>query len=173
MPGMPGMPGGAMPGMPGGVPQGPGGFGGGAAGGMGMGMGMGGLGGANPMGPGGMGGFGGPAGWGPPDPELQKLEVKDKEFAQRSYELAQKIKRLRAMGDRADKSKLDDLIQDLEEAVAEHFEVRQAKRKLKLKRLEEELAKAKAAIDKREKGREQIIERRIEELIGREGELDF
>jgi len=188
MPGMPGQPG--QPGMPGGMPGMPPGMGGmpGMPGGLPPQGGGFGFGRANPAMPGmapqggqpnppGGGGFGGGVAvapyWGQSDPELMKLDAKDKEFQQKTYELAEQIKRMRMMGDRVDKSKLDELIRDLEDAVAEHFEVRQARRKLKLKRLQQELAKAKEAIDKREKNREAIIERHITELIGREEELDF
>lgn len=61
----------------------------------------------------------------------------------------------------------------LEEAVGKHFEVRQARRELHLKRLAEELEKLRESIERRNEVREQIIGQRVAELMGKENDLAF
>ncbi len=62
--------------------------------------------------------------------------------------------------------------QQLKELVDQHFDIRQQRRLLELKRLEEELKRLRAAIDHRNESRESLVGKRISQLLGEEG-LDF
>ncbi len=59
------------------------------------------------------------------------------------------------------------------ELVNKHFDVRQQRRSLELKRLEDELQRLRETIDRRSKARKEIVEKRVSELIGREDDLRF
>ena len=61
---------------------------------------------------------------------------------------------------------------ELDGLVNKHFEVRQQRRLLELKRLEEELKRLRDAIDQRNEAREELVGKRVSELLG-EKELDF
>ena len=74
----------------------------------------------------------------------------------------------RASGDERTKIK-----QQLEETVNKHFDVRQQRRTLELKRMEGELQRLREVIDRREKARKEIVEKRVTELLGTERELEF
>jgi septum formation topological specificity factor MinE len=74
----------------------------------------------------------------------------------------------RAAGDEREKLK-----KDVSDLVAKHFDVRQERRKLQLKRLEEELKRLRDAITKRDDSSDSIVKNRISELIGEPRELDF
>ena len=65
------------------------------------------------------------------------------------------------------------LKKQIQEIVQKHFEVRQSRRELHLKRLQEELERFAGAMERRNEGRAEIVERRVAELTGETGELDF
>lgn len=120
----------------------------------------------------------GPGGMGPPldarrleemkdyDPELYELEKSDMELNRETLDLADQFRR-------APRDRRTDLRQPLVDAVGKHFDVRQARRELHLKRLTEELESLRASIEQRKKVRTEIIDRRVSELIGDENELAF
>ena len=144
-----------------GGPQG-GGFGGGFGGGM-RGGGYGGGGGGFGM-PGMPGPFGPwPAG---DDPEMQEVMKQDADLEGQAQEMAERVRQAR--GDERNKLK-----SDLTKVVNTQFEVRQKRRQLQLKRMEEELHRLREAIDKRSNSRESIVENHIRELIGEPRDLDF
>lgn len=100
------------------------------------------------------------------DPEMAKLLEEDMDLDRQSRELAMQYHR--APPDRRDAIK-----QQLAEVVGRHFEARQRRRQIELKRLEAEIQGVRESIEKREKTRGEIVQRRLEELIGREDELKF
>ena len=126
-----------------------------------------------PPGPG--GGFpGGPRGsgtgfgmlGGPPDREMLELEQSDQSYDRQNLDLAERCRR-------ADESERGRLKEELRASIAAHFEVRQKKRQLQLKRIEEEVKRLREAIEKRESTRDAIIDRRFAELVGEEPEPGF
>jgi hypothetical protein len=136
-----------------------GGYGGYDMGG-GYGRGMGGM-----MAPGGYGGM--PPGGGPPDdPEMRELVRKDFDTEREALELAGQYRR--ASGEEREKLKTQ-----IAELVAKHFDIRQQRRKLQLKRMEEELSRLREAITKRDDASATLVKNRIAELIGEPRELDF
>ena len=59
----------------------------------------------------------------------------------------------------------------LQELVNKHFDVRQQRHRLELKRLEEELQRLRDAIDRRNEARQALVGKRVSQLLGEE--LDF
>ena len=78
------------------------------------------------------------------------------------------VKYRRATSD--DRSKLKKQLEDL---VAKHFDVRQQRRALELKRLETELQRLREAMERRQKAREKLIGERVTDLVGHEEEPAF
>jgi hypothetical protein len=184
----PGGAGGRAPGGPGGGERGPGGnnpgvpgrpFEGGRGlpeGGFGPGPGMRppGPGGAPGIGPGGMPGMR-PGGFFPGhdlesmrenDPEMYKLEMADREMERQTAELSGQYRN-------APKDRRDAIRKELEELIGKHFEVRQERRMLQLTRLEKELARMRDEIERRNERRGEIVGKRITDLVGEKGDLDF
>ena len=100
------------------------------------------------------------------DPEMYKL-LKD------DYDLESQERELVIQYRRAPAAQRTTVKQQLSELVNKHFEVRQDRRLLELKRLEEELKRLREAIDRRNEAREGLVGKRIVELLGEENELDF
>jgi hypothetical protein len=136
------------------------------------------------MGPGGQGmepGMGGPMGGpgllgrGPRDhleflekndPEMYKLVKADMDLERQTRQLA--VQYRQASSDQ--RAKLKEKIKDL---VGKHFDVRQQRRALELKRLEAELQRLRESMDRRLKAREKLVEERVADLVGREEETGF
>ena len=57
--------------------------------------------------------------------------------------------------------------------VGKQFDVRQQRRNLELKRLEDELQRMRDIVDRREKTRKEIIQKRVTEVLDLDRELDF
>jgi hypothetical protein len=100
------------------------------------------------------------------DPELYELMQADIDLERKALELAASVRR--AKGDEQQR-----LRADLMKAVEQHFDVRQQRRALQLKRMEEELARLREGIEKRGDIRDAIIQQRLSELLGEAQELDF
>src|SRR5207237_2080281 len=83
----------------------------------------------------------------PDDPEMRELMRQDVELDQKSHELAQRVRQGR--GDERAKAK-----DELTEVVKQHFTIRQKRRELSVKRMEEELERLKEAINKRTPSRD-------------------
>lgn len=135
-----------------------------------------------PMGPDGPPGghYGGPHGGpgGPPpgqpnweqmkkhDPEMYELEMADLEMERKTHDLSRGFHM-------APKDKQDELRKEIREVVTKHFEVRQQRRKLQLERMEKELKRMRDEIARRNDARDQVVNKRVADLTGERGELDF
>jgi hypothetical protein len=73
----------------------------------------------------------------------------------------------------APREQREKILAAIHETVNKHFEVRQQRRAMELKRLETELQRLREAIQRREKARKELVQRRAAELVGREDELPF
>lgn len=93
------------------------------------------------------------------DPEMYKLAKVDAELDRQSQDLALQYIH-------ASREKRDQIRQQVEQVVNQHFEVRQERRLLELKRLKEELQSFQEAIDRRTKARKELIEKRMSDLLG-------
>jgi hypothetical protein len=100
------------------------------------------------------------------DPEMYKLLTRDQELERQTAELAIQCRR-------APQEERSALKKQLGELVLQHFDVRQERRRLQLKRLEDELKALRTAIEKRDETREDIIYRHLLELLGEEPSLGF
>ncbi len=72
-----------------------------------------------------------------------------------------------------DKDARAELKKKVEELVSEQFNIRQEYRELQVKQLEKELARIRDTIQKRTESREQIIKRRIAQLLHEQDDLEF
>ena len=115
----------------------------------------------------------GPGPVGPPDgvfneldPEMQELTRKDFELERQTIELARKVRE--TSGDQKQQAMMT-----LVKTVEEHFQARQARRELQIKRLAEELERLKDQVKARNEGKADIIRRRVMELAGEEGAIGF
>lgn len=139
--------------------------------------------GGGPMGPGGpgmmppgAGGPGRPGGMGPRmnswedlkriDPEMYELEKQDQDLERKTFELASQFRNA-PLDQRAEMKK------QVEETVTKHFDVRQKKRQLQLSRMEKELQRMREEIQRRGDAQKEIVGKRLTELLGEKGELDF
>ncbi len=95
------------------------------------------------------------------DPELFELRVKDIRANRKTLELAERYRQARRAGDQAQSQSLRD---ELQAAIREHFEVRQAQRERELAMLEERLEELRQRIKERTAQREELIQKRISEL---------
>ena len=57
--------------------------------------------------------------------------------------------------------------------MTEQFAIRQGRRRLELKRFDEELKRLREAFERRGKSQQQIIDKRVSELLGEENEAGF
>jgi len=151
-PGMPGQPGPGMPGQPGlGMPGQPG---------PGMPPGM-----SHPP---------GPPRWPfwdwnalqKSDPEMFTLQKEEADLERQTGELAVQYRR-------AEASQRGEIKQQLEKLVNQHFDVRQRRRELEIKRLEQELQRLREAVQRRNKARDEVVKKRVSELIGQEDDVAF
>ena len=95
------------------------------------------------------------------DPEMFKLFQQEAELDRETRQLAGEFRE-------APTDKKDEVKKKLQETVAKHFEVRQQRRAMELKRLETELTRLRDSIEKRNQEKQQIIDRRVSELLGQE-----
>ena len=100
------------------------------------------------------------------DPEMYELSKKDEDLNREAMQLGDQIRR-------APRDSREALKKQLQETVQKHFDARQARRELQLKRLAEEIEKMKSTITKRQEMKEQIIGRRVAELAGEQTDFDF
>jgi len=59
------------------------------------------------------------------------------------------------------------------ETVNKHFDVRQQRRALELKRLEEELQRLRESVEHRAKARKELVEKRVSDLLGPADQTGF
>jgi hypothetical protein len=100
-------------------------------------------------------------GMGPSDPEMEKLLQLDFSLDRQSHELADQF-------GHASKDQRDEIKKKIDEVVTKQFEARQERRTLELKRLEDEIKRIRDSIDKRNQGKQQIVDRRVSELLGQD-----
>ncbi len=100
------------------------------------------------------------------DPEMYKLVKADEDLDRQSQDLAVQYRQ-------AAPEKRKQIRQQIERVVNKHFEARQARRSLELKRLEEELQSFRDAIERRTKARKELVEKRISDLLGSEERPKF
>jgi hypothetical protein len=102
----------------------------------------------------------------PDDAEMREILRQDMELEHKTHEFSMRIRESR--GEERTKLKAE-----LGELVNKHFDVRQKRRELQLKRMEDELQRLREAISSRNKSRESIVTNHIKELIGEERDLEF
>jgi uncharacterized protein YPO0396 len=68
----------------------------------------------------------------------------------------------------ASKDEQTEIKKKLSEIVTKQFEARQERRTLELKHLEDEIKRIRESIDKRNQSKEQIVDRRVSELLGQD-----
>ena len=95
------------------------------------------------------------------DPEMEKLLKADFNLDRESRMLADQYQH-------APKDKQEAIKKKLQETVTKQFAARQERRTLELKRLEDQIKGIRAAIDKRNTLQQQIVARRISELLGQD-----
>jgi hypothetical protein len=100
------------------------------------------------------------------DPEMFKLVSEDNQLERECFALARQFQQAKSQ-------EREKLRTQLEVQVNKHFDVRQQRRELSLKRLEEELKRLREAIEARTKAREEIVRKRMTELVGDERDLEF
>jgi len=113
---------------------------------------------------------------GPPLFEMQRLEQDDPEMYQLLVEDNRLDREASAVARRVREAKSTDrekLRADLAVVVNKHFDVRQQRRELSLKRMEEELKRLREAMESRAKGRDEIVQKRLTELVGADKDLEF
>ena len=98
------------------------------------------------------------------DPEMREL-------IKRNFELEHQARRLASEYEAAPEPRKDEIKQEVEKLVNEQFDVRQQRRHLELKRLEEQLQELREAVKQREESRKKLIDRRVSSLLGLE--LEF
>lgn len=100
------------------------------------------------------------------DPEMYKFSKEEADLERRTRELAMQYRRAPA-------AERDEIKQQLEKLVNQHFDARQQRRQLEIKRIEEELQRLREAIDRRNKARKELVGKRVTELLGQEDEMGF
>ena len=100
------------------------------------------------------------------DPEMAKLEEADLDLERQTHEMAEQFRRAQGTDDR------DLLKQELTAIVDKHFQVRQERRELEIKRLETQLERLRTSLKKRMVERQAIVRQRISNLLG-DDELGF
>ena len=100
------------------------------------------------------------------DPETFKLLKEENDLDRSTHEMAAKYRQ-------ASKDQRDKLKDDLKKLVTQQFEARQKRRTLELNRFEEEIKRLRDGMERREKTRQQIIDKRVSELVGDESEPGF
>ncbi len=99
------------------------------------------------------------------DPEMFKLLKADNDLERDTRELAIQFRV-------APTEERDTIRKRVDELVNKHFEVRQERRELELKRLKEELERLSGAIKQRNEARDALVKKRIAQLLG-EDDVDF
>lgn len=102
------------------------------------------------------------------DPEMAELAEAEHKLEAECHEVAERLRRTRP--DSAERGEIKGRLVDL---VKKHFEIRQARRKVELKRLEEHLQRLRQSIEQREANRESLVNRRMAELVGEKEDVGF
>ena len=100
------------------------------------------------------------------DPQMYKLLQEDADLRRQATELSFQYRR-------APVERRPAIKKELTEVVNKRFDARQQRRALELKRLEEELKLLREAIERRNKARDELVAKRISQLLGEEEGLEF
>ena len=100
------------------------------------------------------------------DPDMFKFLKQEMDLDRRTRDLTDDYRQ-------AAPAKRGDIKSQIEKLVDQQFEVRQQRRQLEVKRLEEELQRLRDAIEKRNKARKQLVEKRVAELLGPDEDTGF
>lgn len=100
------------------------------------------------------------------DPEMYEFFEKEREIDRKSMAISQRLRQ-------APKAEREKSRSELKELVSEMFRVRQGRRKLELTRLEDQLKRLKESHERREQNSEDLIRKRVSELLGEREDLDF
>lgn len=100
------------------------------------------------------------------DPELFKLAQEDLRLEREVHELTMRFRH-------APPPTREAIKKEIAELVGKHFEIRLERRVIELKRVEAELQRLRESIERRKAARQQIIERRLGELLGKDDDLRF
>lgn len=100
------------------------------------------------------------------DPEMFRLLRADEELEEQTHRLAMQYRR-------APEAEKEQIRKELTALVTKHFEVRQQRRLLEVRRLEDELRRLRETIERRQAHREEIIQNRLRELLGPDDVLRF
>ena len=73
----------------------------------------------------------------------------------------------------AKKEDRENIKAEINEVITIHFDVRQERRDLQIKRMEDELKKLRESMTRRNESKDQIIKKRLAELVGNEDDLGF
>jgi hypothetical protein len=95
-----------------------------------------------------------------------KLMKEDMDLDRQSRDLVLQYRK--ATSDQRDKIKAM-----VVETVNKHFDVRQQRRALELKRLEEELQRLRDSVEHRTRARKELVEKRVSELLGKDDQAGF
>jgi signal transduction protein with GAF and PtsI domain len=102
------------------------------------------------------------------DPEMFRLTQREQELDRQSRDLSDQLRRGRGI----DADQKEQIRKQLTEAVNQHFNVRQERRELELKRLEEQIERLRSTVKSFKDKRDASVQRRIAQLLDEEG-LDF
>lgn len=94
------------------------------------------------------------------DPDMYPLVKDDVELERKSFELSEQIRRTSKTEEK------ERLKNELINVVENHFNVRQERREMELKRLEEQIDRMRESLKTRAESRESLIKQRIAELTG-------
>lgn len=100
------------------------------------------------------------------DPEMAELLRQDRDLDAQTHDLSARLRSTK----KDDREKLK---AELTVVVTKHFDVRQQRRDLQVKRMEAELQKLRDAMTKRNESRNDIIKKRLTELVGEQSDLEF
>jgi len=104
------------------------------------------------------------------DPEATGLAVGDRVYDFQSRELARELDEARRVGDQ---ERVEAIRAELREVVAKHFDIRQQLREQMLQRMERRLEQLRERVQERAAKREQLIDSRLEELVGTHDEAGW
>lgn len=109
--------------------------------------------------------------------QFRELERQNVELERRSIELAERYREIREHGGPEREAQLEQIRHELAETVERHFEVRTELRRLEFRRVEREFDRLRGVLEqirhdleRRERARPAIIERRIGQLVGEDPE---
>lgn len=97
------------------------------------------------------------------DPEMFELRIREIQLKHITEQLAEQYRHKAKQGQ---EQEAQDLQNQLKEMVAEHFEVRQELRAQKVHRIERELAQLGGEIQQRSQKRNELIQKRVDKLVG-------